>query len=115
MIRAINVVDEILDCTQGVGVWTKAAGYRPWAQTRAVCGASHRSMGSGSLLMANLFFGTHGGHGSVRTPHLEDGGDGGGTVPAVQQQKIEPVSVSCLMGFGSLEDKDKALYGPFKN
>ncbi|CAH7666335.1 hypothetical protein PPACK8108_LOCUS686 [Phakopsora pachyrhizi] len=53
-------------------------------------------------------------YGSVRTPHLEDGGDEGETVPAVQQQKTELASVTCLMGFGSLEDKNNALYRPFE-
>ncbi|KAI8461702.1 hypothetical protein BY996DRAFT_6445717 [Phakopsora pachyrhizi] len=55
-----------------IWVWLTAAGYGGQTQNRAA----------------------YGGHESVRTPHPEDGGDGGGKVPA---------------------DKDKALYGPFEN
>ncbi|CAH7670847.1 P-loop containing nucleoside triphosphate hydrolase protein [Phakopsora pachyrhizi] len=53
---------------------------------------------------------------SIEEYHFDDRCDGGGgTVPAVQQQRAEQDSVSCLMGFEILEDKDEALYGPFEN
>lgn len=95
-----------------------------------MCGASHRSRVSGLILTQSedwratvkacrdqyIFFifvvlMAYGGH---VPEQQEDGGDRGSTLPAVQQKKTEQSSVSCLMGFGSLEDKDKALYGPFE-